>query len=76
MSRLWISALLIVACVVNVSEGFAVQRKIAPQSSTSLNIFGNALKDAFANDNVGPKQHAGLKNVSAFYKSKRSQGIK
>ena len=62
--------------MVNISEGFAAQRKIAPQSSTSLNIFGNALKDNFSNDNVGPKQHAGLKNVSAFYKSKRSQGIK
>mmetsp|Transcript_1751 Transcript_1751/g.4841 ORF Transcript_1751/g.4841 Transcript_1751/m.4841 type:complete len:145 (-) Transcript_1751:1181-1615(-) len=43
----------------------AVSRATAaapPSSTTELHIFGNALKDAFGNEDMGKKQNAGLSN--------------
>jgi len=47
-----------------VADAFVVGPPSQTRSSkTELSIFGNALKDAFANDDkLGPRKNAGLKN--------------
>lgn len=45
------------------TEAFTVKSSNAVRSSTSLNMFGNALKNAFGNDDdLGKAQNAGLTN--------------
>jgi ferredoxin len=45
------------------SEAFTVGSASSARASTSLNIFGNALKNAFGNDeDLGKVQNAGLSN--------------
>ena len=47
------------------TEGFTVIPSNAVRSSTSLNIFGDALKNAFASDDsLGKAKDAGLSGVS------------
>jgi hypothetical protein len=62
MARFFI-ALLLAAALAASSEAFTVGPRSVSQttSSTSLNIFGNAFKDAFGNDDkLGKAKNAGL----------------
>ncbi len=65
-----IASCLFVLLVSSTSDAFSVgspsQHGVSRQtSSTQLNIFGDALKGAFSNDeSLGKVQNAGLKNVS------------
>lgn len=43
-------------------SGFSVSPQATARQETSLNLFGNALKGAFGNENMGKKENAGLSN--------------
>jgi len=55
------------------THGFApkpLESNVRPE--TSLNFFGDAMKKAFANEDVGERQNAGLSGVSSTVSSEKS----
>ncbi len=58
-------------CEAFVSNSRSLSR--SPAFSTELHMFGNALKNAFSNDdNLGKPKNAGLKNVCEWHHSEKS----
>ena len=64
-----IATIMAISCFPNPSNAFSVVPSKLPvkqeTTSTSINMFGNALKGAFANDDsLGKAKNAGLSGVS------------
>ena len=68
-----LKTLVIIAATLSLTEAFTPSihnRASQSSSSTRLNFFGDALKNAFGNDDsLGKAQNAGLTNVSTSVSS-------